>query len=229
MSDLVSAAVPEGADQVGPAAAGPGSRGRGRVTLHEVFEVLEFDDVSLDRRAEIVELLGRHGITLDESEEIAADPIADLASRARGGRRRRPRPSTRGGRGDADDEADRTEPRTTAPTALRAAPSSSSSARRRPGTTSASATAGCGPGHGARLGRRRLGRPGAGVPQGDRPGAAAHRGRGEWLAKRFEAGTAAQVQLADLEAAGAARHARVRRAPPPAGGRRATARRPSSS
>ena len=80
MSDLVSAAVPEGADQSVQQLLERGRVAGGRVTLHEVFEVLEFDDVSLDRRAEIVELLARHGIELDESEEIPADPIADLAS-----------------------------------------------------------------------------------------------------------------------------------------------------
>ena len=99
MSDLVSAAVPEGADQSVQRAAGAGRAAGGRVTLHEVFEVLEFDDVSLDRRAEIVELLARHGIELDESEDDRRRPHRrprDGADRSRG---RRPDGRRDGGRG----------------------------------------------------------------------------------------------------------------------------------
>jgi RNA polymerase primary sigma factor len=79
MSDVVSAAVPEGAEGSVQRLLEKGRAAGGKVTLHEVFEELEIDDVVL-QRAEILELLERHGLELDESEDIASDPIEDLAS-----------------------------------------------------------------------------------------------------------------------------------------------------
>ncbi len=44
----------------------------GRVTLHQLFDAVQFDDFSLERRQEVTALLARYGIELDESEDVAA-------------------------------------------------------------------------------------------------------------------------------------------------------------
>ena len=207
MSDLVSAAVPEGADQSVQRLLERGRAAGGRVTLHEVFEVLEFDDVSLDRRAEIVELLARHGIELDESEEIAADPIADLATvpteavaadptvgamvaEVRAGAEVDGEPETEEGSEDAEVAA----PSPFRELVVGEAP----------------------PGFHERFGDRRLRAAPAGRGSSDGGSADSVRvylkeiGRvplltapeEKWLAQRFEAGTAMQVRLADLDASG---------------------------
>jgi RNA polymerase primary sigma factor len=201
MSDLVSAAVPEGADTSVQRLLDRGRAAGGRVTLHEVFEVLEFDDFSLDRRAEIVELLGRHGITLDESEEIPADPIEDLAS--------------------VPEEAAAADP---VLGAVVAAAEEEAEAEDEPDVpvvaplehSQVGIVGAAPPGYHERFGERRL-RP-APTARGSADGGSADSVRvylkeigrvplltapeEKWLAQRFEAGTAAQVLLADLEAAG---------------------------
>ena len=238
MSDLVSAAVPEGADQSVQRLLERGRAAGGRVTLHEVFEVLEFDDVSLDRRAEIVELLARHGIELDESEEIAADPIADLATvpteavaadptvgamvaEVRAGADADGEPETE--EGSEDDR--RSTGRTASPRSR-----SSSSARRRPASTSASVIAACGPrrrdaaratggsADSVRVYLKEIGR----VPLLTAP-------EEKWLAQRFEAGTAMQAGTSPTSTPPASSTSWSSPSgagcrPPPA-----TARRPSSS
>ncbi len=55
-----------------------GREAGGRVTLHQLFDAVEFDDLSLQRRQEVTALLARYGIELDESEDVEAAARADV-------------------------------------------------------------------------------------------------------------------------------------------------------
>ncbi|MBV9953290.1 MAG: RNA polymerase sigma factor RpoD [Acidimicrobiia bacterium] len=199
MSDVVPAAVPEGADRSVQRLLDRGRSAGGRVTLHEVFEVLDIDDVSLER-AEIIEMLGRHGITLDESEEVPADPLQDLASVP--SEDAAADPTVGAVVAAAEDEPDRPDDAPAAPAVTA------------PLDVSVMHVGEAPPGFHERFGDRRL-RPATrgGVDGGSADSVRVYLkeiGRvplltapeEKWLAQRFEAGTAAQVRLADLEASG---------------------------
>ena len=202
MTDATPTLDPSGGYRGRPAAARSHAAGRrARVTMDEVVLVLRTWS-SPPRSIEGVRaLLAAEGIALDESIPSVDEELAGH----RAGRARR---AAAVGRGRA--ARGRATPPTPSATSRRTAPSSAASARpaRRP-----RAAACCASPSRPSAGRR-LVRPGAHVPQGDRPGAAAHRRRGGRVSPSASRPAASPpIRLADLAASGELVHPRVRRAP----------------
>ena len=178
----VQSTLPSGVDAALLELLRRGQAAGGRITLDDVFELLDFDEAHLDAdRVEIVELLAHHRLTLDEPGSDAADGSESTGGSIDGGVAvpdgRQPPPGGRSPeRAVNPDRLRRRPPRTKA--AIRA------SANADKDSSSGSADP-------IRVYLREIGR----VPllKGDEE---------RQLAMRFEAGTEAGVKLAELEAAG---------------------------
>ncbi len=77
----VQSTFPSGVDEGLAQLVARGRAADGRVTLDDVFEILQLDDAHLEsERVEIVAYLDRHGVVIDESEPLVELVPADLAA-----------------------------------------------------------------------------------------------------------------------------------------------------